>query len=152
MFGKLRESEDINKTGCGIGLYISQQIVTRLGGEIEVASVENEGTAFYFTLPLGYEEETIDAEITETSINLPMNPYVLLPNTLTASISKATKAPLQDKRFAEEEEKIVLCEKLIIAVDDQPMNIDVLEMILAKKLEREVVCCYSGETAISRIR
>ena len=38
LFGKLQENKNINKTGCGIGLHISQQIVGRLGGEIHVES------------------------------------------------------------------------------------------------------------------
>ena len=39
-----------------------------------------------------------------------------------------------------------------MAVDDQPMNIDVLEMLLVKKLEREVVFCMSGEQAIEEVK
>ena len=45
----------------------------------------------------------------------------------------------------EEEEKISFCDKLIVPVDDQPMNIDVLVMLLVKKLERDVVFCSSRE-------
>ena len=36
LFGKLQENEDLNKTGCGIGLHVSQEIVTRMGGLINV--------------------------------------------------------------------------------------------------------------------
>ena len=60
LFGKLQESESINTTGCGIGLHISQQLVGKLGGQIEVKSRLNEGSNFSFVLP-----ECLEAELTE---------------------------------------------------------------------------------------
>ena len=62
LFGKLQENKNINKTGCGIGLHISQQIVGHLGGEIEVDSQEGHGSIFSFSLPLDEVEES-DEEI-----------------------------------------------------------------------------------------
>lgn len=38
--------------GLGLQLYISKKIIEALGGEIWFESVENEGSTFYFTLPL----------------------------------------------------------------------------------------------------
>ena len=52
LFGKLQESEGMNKTGCGIGLYISQQIINRMDSQINVKSTPNEGTVFFFELPI----------------------------------------------------------------------------------------------------
>ena len=39
LFGRLQESHNINRTGCGIGLYISQQIIGKLGSAIHVKSI-----------------------------------------------------------------------------------------------------------------
>jgi signal transduction histidine kinase len=41
------------KSGLGLGLYISQQIVLAHGGAIRVESGEDEGTTFEVTLPIG---------------------------------------------------------------------------------------------------
>jgi len=38
--------------GSGLGLYICKEIITQHGGEIGAISKENEGSAFWFTLPL----------------------------------------------------------------------------------------------------
>jgi len=39
-----------NFGGTGLGLYISYQIVKKLGGEIKIESEENKGSKFYFSL------------------------------------------------------------------------------------------------------
>ena len=67
LFGKLQESQEINKTGCGIGLHVCQELVTRLGGVILVESKENEGSVFSFTLPT----DVIDGEELESPEEAP---------------------------------------------------------------------------------
>ena len=44
------------KRGSGLGLFISEEIIKKHGGEIKVESELNEGTTFSFTLPI-YKEK-----------------------------------------------------------------------------------------------
>lgn len=43
--------------GTGLGLSITKNLVTMMGGSIDVKSVQNEGTTFTVILPFGYSEE-----------------------------------------------------------------------------------------------
>jgi signal transduction histidine kinase len=45
--------------GMGVGLYISNEIVARHGGRMWFASEEGGGSTFYFSLPLGPEQEKV---------------------------------------------------------------------------------------------
>ena len=50
LFQRLQTMEDYH--GTGIGLTITKRIVERHGGTIWFESKENEGTTFYFTIPV----------------------------------------------------------------------------------------------------
>ena len=139
LFGKLQENKNINKTGCGIGLHISQQIVAQLGGEIKVDSQEGHGSIFSFSLPL---DEGVDSE-DEYEFAIEDLPSTVTPYTneitLSASIGVRKCRTSESHIPVEEEEKqpnLAQQEQLIIAVDDHPMNIDVLEYLLVKKFDR----------------
>lgn len=56
-FYRVVESTDKTYPGLGVGLYISQQIIKRHGGEIKVNSRPGKGSTFTFTLPLAVEKQ-----------------------------------------------------------------------------------------------
>jgi len=51
-FFRARNAKALEETGTGLGLSIVHDLVRRYGGEIDVHSVEGEGTTFTLTLPL----------------------------------------------------------------------------------------------------
>lgn len=51
-FFRAKNAKALEETGTGLGLSIVQDLVHRYGGEIDVHSVEGEGSTFTLTLPL----------------------------------------------------------------------------------------------------
>ena len=56
-FGQTSDSHNINKSGMGLGLTISNMIIQQLGGEIEVESLPGAGSRFFFSIPLTEKED-----------------------------------------------------------------------------------------------
>lgn len=66
VFDRFRRVDDdysISLGGLGLGLSISKAYVEMLGGEICVESVYGGGSVFKFTIPLIYEEYTVESNI-----------------------------------------------------------------------------------------
>lgn len=56
-FSQADESTTRKYGGTGLGITISNQLVSLMGGALALDSVENEGSEFYFTLP--FEKQTV---------------------------------------------------------------------------------------------
>lgn len=63
VFNRFVRNEDSNEVrmtrGAGIGLSLSKELVNFLGGKIWFTSTYNEGTIFYFSIPLNFPRRTI---------------------------------------------------------------------------------------------
>ncbi len=64
-FNQADNSDTRKHGGTGLGLVISKQIIELMGGEIWLESKENEGSRFYFTIKIEYDENTFLVEQNE---------------------------------------------------------------------------------------
>jgi len=112
--------------GSGLGLSICFGIINKMGGEIDVHSIIDEGTRFEIRFP-------IEQQPYEKSVNLP------------ASTSAGSEVMThKSKKFLEKNIKLLL-------VDDEKRFVK----ILAKRLERrniDVTTTFSGAEAIQALR
>jgi PAS domain S-box-containing protein len=62
-FGQVNQERSLQHSGTGLGLPISKSLVNLMGGEMWVESVVEEGSTFYFTLPLVVEDPVEDTRV-----------------------------------------------------------------------------------------
>ncbi|WP_338553148.1 ATP-binding protein [Paenibacillus sp. KS-LC4] len=115
-----------NGQGIGLGLSICKQLVELHGGALTVRSELGKGSVFSFNLPLADEAKLSLAQLPKTtgqsSASMEETPAgLLLPHHFPGEIeAAATLAPLLKEEFAH-----------ILAVDDDPINLNVLASILS---------------------
>lgn len=126
--------------GLGLGLSICQQLVEMHGGIIRASSVLGEGSVFTFTLPLAEESfEKQTAAPTSSFIDISELPIKETPFVMHNAMIKAfTKNSATSYKTR------------ILAVDDDPVNLQVLTKILSEN-QYEVEVVSSGKEALKKL-
>ncbi len=107
--------------GTGLGLTISQRLVSMMNGEIGVKSVLGQGTTFWFT---------IDPELEKVQKSHAIVPEII--------------------RTPQIDNSSVLQNMRILSIDDHPTNLMMLRKLLIKMGAREVIEASSGAEGVAR--
>jgi len=123
--------------GLGLGLSICQQLVELHGGTINASSILGKGSVFTLTLPLAedYSEEQVAASIssaTDASQYLTKETTTAVDHKMVEAFHQPSSASYQAR---------------ILAVDDDPVNLQVLKNILSEH-QYEVEAVTSGKEAL----
>ncbi|PAV27673.1 hypothetical protein CIL05_20695 [Virgibacillus profundi] len=127
--------------GLGLGLSICKQLVEMHGGAIKVNSVLGEGSVFTFTLPLA--EESFEGQVAATTSTPVMDMGEL-------SIKETPIAMNHAMIEAFTKNTPVSYRPRILAVDDDPVNLQVLTNILSED-QYEVEIVTSGKEALKQL-
>lgn len=133
-----RASHDFTSLGggFGLGLSICKQLVELHGGTLDVSSQPNQGSVFSFTMPLSAPSASVEIESFEPA------------ESSGFAESAAAHAPRpQDDVF---EDTSPVDRIRILAVDDDPVNLRVLESVLAIETY-EVFTATNGQEALSML-
>ena len=124
--------------GLGLGLSICQQLVEMHEGTITASSTLGEGSVFTFTLPLAEESFEGQVAIPLSTIDIDEIPFKETPIAMHAimeTLMNITTTSYKPK---------------ILAVDDDPVNLQVLMNILSED-RYEMVTVTSGKEALQQL-
>ncbi len=110
-FEQVQGSESRPHDGVGLGLAITRNLVELHQGSIGVSSTPNQGSTFYFTLPVSHETPAPDLDK-----GLPVA-------TALSSVENNAPLPLMPDRPLEANMETA---QTILAVDDDPINLQVV--------------------------
>lgn len=136
-----------NGNGIGLGLSISQQLIELHGGELTVQSWPGRGSVFSFSLV------TSNAETAPVSQAYVREEPLPAPANLVYFAEQATSRSrdLFNETWRNHTEDSNKLQHRILAVDDDPINLNVLETILSTELY-EIVTTNSAEKALELLR
>lgn len=120
--------------GFGLGLSISSQLVKLHGGHIEASSTPGMGSTFSFTLPAAGME--------------PAPTYGRQPTLLQAQEQAAEQATYRVIEPAEPRPAERANRPIVLAVDDDPLNLNIVENVLGKEQYRIMKASSASEALL----
>ena len=143
VLGRYEQGDDGMKDGggFGLGLSISLQLLQLHGSDLEVDSAPGRGSDFHFSLPLSSQHIISANSMVQHEVHVPNHHFEWSADTLPA-YDLAAAAEWDD---SSSETKIS-----ILAVDDDPVNLEVLARILSKDIY-EIVPVLSGQDALDQL-
>jgi len=122
--------------GTGLGLAICKRLVELMGGAIGVMSAENQGSTFWFTLPVAEVGGALVAPLSRCETSSQPTPATV-PNELSVPVvATAVSAPRPWH---------------VLVVDDNPINLQLGCAFLAK-LDCETTTAQNGEEAATLVQ
>jgi len=108
LFARVHNVTAYEHEGSGLGLPISKNLVSLMGGSIEVESEEKCGSTFYFCIPFSVPKGPVDID----------------------EDAGSAAQPKQHKNLSKDKENVKM---RILLVEDKPMNQKLVEVYLKRK-------------------
>lgn len=128
--------------GIGLGLSICRQLVKLHGGSLKVASIVGQGSVFTFTLPLSNQVDEGEPVLSEDRISKSIEHEMSLALHMMTYHETAIDAR-QDSAITTSNPKI-------LAVDDDPINLQILVNVLSTE-QYDITTATNGRDALAKL-
>jgi len=122
-FSQIENSTNNNITGIGLGLAISKELVSKLGGRLQVRSEPGKGSEFYFSLLLSLDSE--NKKITALQATTPV----------TISIPSASRILIVDDNDINRKVAVYLLDELNSVISEAASGEEAIELCNSHKFD-----------------